>query len=631
MKCATAYLQNDIHMVNDPDIVDLSTVIYAKKRNTNTSNYEYNLIGQGTSLLTLTTATYPGGLILYFKNLYVTISYISGSGANSLYNASMPLKADNNSMADLGTHYFVDEGGKFDTDVSSVASQAKARWYIEPVTHFNVQPEVELNGKYYTTIAVPFAFNLSGMVEKAYKITANNSGILTYEEITGTVPAATPVLLQCGSPNIADCQLIPTGAPQFTAPDESIESGAPAAFDVKTPAGAGNNLLAGTFYCNTDGQIPYTNKSNGTSYLDGNHRELVSDSYFVIGKNADGKLGFFKAKSVVFPATVIAMPANKAWMLSEGAFPTVATPTITPASGEYTGEQTVSITCETQGAIIHYTTDGSEPTYNSPIYNDPITVGEGTTTIKAIAVKEGLYNNSSVAEATYTISLAIAAPVITPASGAYNGAQTVTITTETEDATILYKVGDGEYQEYTAPFIISENCTITAKATKDGHDSEETSATYTITLPTVETPTFTPAAGEYIGEQTVTIACATEEATIHYTTDGSEPTAESAVYNAPITVSESMTIKAIAVKQYYNNSTVAEAAYTILPPVTHKPGDVNHDGTVDVDDVSLIIAYILGNPIPGEFCETCANVKEDGIIDVDDVAMAIGIVLGTNN
>ena len=55
MECAGKYLSTDIHMIEDPDIVDLGSVVYALKKNTNTSNYEYNLIGQGTSLLTLTT------------------------------------------------------------------------------------------------------------------------------------------------------------------------------------------------------------------------------------------------------------------------------------------------------------------------------------------------------------------------------------------------------------------------------------------------------------------------------------------------------------------------------------------------------------------------------------------------
>ncbi len=81
---------------------------------------------------------------------------------------------------------------------------------------------------------------------------------------------------------------------------------------------------------------------------------------------------------------------------------TVATPTFSPAQGTYYEAQNVTISCATDGATIHYTTDGSDPDENSPEYNNsPISVGE-TTTIKAIAVKDGM-NNSGIASATYTI------------------------------------------------------------------------------------------------------------------------------------------------------------------------------------------------------------------------------------
>ena len=81
----------------------------------------------------------------------------------------------------------------------------------------------------------------------------------------------------------------------------------------------------------------------------------------------------------------------------------------------------------------------------------------------------------------------------------------------------------------------------------------------------VAAPTFTPAAGEYDSENIpeITINCATEGATIHYTTDGSEPTATSAVYSTPINITGTTTIKAIAMKDEMLPSEVAEATYTI--------------------------------------------------------------------
>lgn len=406
--CSIRFLQNDIHMVEDPDIIDLASVIYAKKKNTNDNNYEYNLIGQGTSLLTLTTGTYSVTLLFFpvkltFHNLYVTLDSVGGSGANTLYTASMPLKADGYGDAgDLGDRYFVDEGGKFDTDVSSVASQTKAKWYIEPVDHFNVQPEVEYNGKYFTTLKVPFAVNLSGSVEKAYAITAISDGVIAYREITGTISAGTPVLLQCSSPNVADCRIIPLGEPVFTAPQETAHTstaGVPAATDVIAPTA--DNLLIGTYYCNTDGILTYP-KANGTGSIDGNHYQSISGKY-ELGITAEGQLGFVQAKGITTTQDIQAMPANKAWMNSAGIFPTVASPSITPASGSYAEVQTVTITAE-EGTTILYSTDNGT-TWNE--YVDAIEVGEGTTTISAKAIKAGPYNDSEVATAVYVVEIPV--------------------------------------------------------------------------------------------------------------------------------------------------------------------------------------------------------------------------------
>ena len=81
---------------------------------------------------------------------------------------------------------------------------------------------------------------------------------------------------------------------------------------------------------------------------------------------------------------------------------------------------------------------------------------------------------------------------------------------------------------------------------------------------TCATPTFTPEAGTYYEAQEVTIACSTADATIYYTTDGTEPDENSAVYSEPIAVAESMTIKAIAMKEGYENSNVATAEYIVI-------------------------------------------------------------------
>lgn len=80
----------------------------------------------------------------------------------------------------------------------------------------------------------------------------------------------------------------------------------------------------------------------------------------------------------------------------------VATPTFTVPGGAYGSTQSVELNCATDGATIHYTTDGTTPTGSSPTYSSAISVSS-TTTIKAIATKAN-YTNSEIASATYTIS-----------------------------------------------------------------------------------------------------------------------------------------------------------------------------------------------------------------------------------
>lgn len=76
----------------------------------------------------------------------------------------------------------------------------------------------------------------------------------------------------------------------------------------------------------------------------------------------------------------------------------VATPTFSPAAGTYTEPQSVTLSCTTSGATIYYTTDGLTPNTSSSVYSSAIPVSANTT-IKAIAVKEGV--SSEVATASY--------------------------------------------------------------------------------------------------------------------------------------------------------------------------------------------------------------------------------------
>ena len=87
---------------------------------------------------------------------------------------------------------------------------------------------------------------------------------------------------------------------------------------------------------------------------------------------------------------------------------------------------------------------------------------------------------------------------------------------------------------------------------------------YTYAAAAVATPTFSPVGGVYTSTQNVTLGCETTGADIYYTLDGSTPTASSTPYTGAISVSETKTIKAIAIKGS-DASNVASATYTIYP------------------------------------------------------------------
>jgi Chitobiase/beta-hexosaminidase C-terminal domain len=256
---------------------------------------------------------------------------------------------------------------------------------------------------------------------------------------------------------------------------------------------------------------------------------------------------------------------------------TTAMPTFSVPGGTYSSAQTVTVSDATSGATIYYTTNGTAPTTSSAVYSGPITVSSSET-LEAIAVKSG-DTNSAVASATYTITpTTVATPTFSPAAGTYTSAQTVSISDATSGATIYYTTNGTtpttSSTQYTSPITVSATETLKAIAVATGDtNSTVASATYTITPPTVSTPTFTPPAGAYTSPQTLTISDGTAGATVYYTTDGTTPTVSSAVYAGPITVSATETLQAIAVKSGDTNSAVASAAYTITstPPTVSTP------------------------------------------------------------
>ena len=160
----------------------------------------------------------------------------------------------------------------------------------------------------------------------------------------------------------------------------------------------------------------------------------------------------------------------------------------------------------------------------------------------------------------------------------------ITVTAKTEENE-FYKAGNGSAEVIVSAHKWSREW----KSDKDGHWREctdcgiageksahisggaatETTAEkctvcgYVITpaLKVVEAPVITPDGGSFTGSQTVTITCATDGAAIHYTTDGTEPTASSTKYSGGFTITATTTIKAVAFVGEAESS-VTSAAFT---------------------------------------------------------------------
>ncbi len=165
-----------------------------------------------------------------------------------------------------------------------------------------------------------------------------------------------------------------------------------------------------------------------------------------------------------------------------------------------------------------------------------------------------------------------AAPVFSPGAGTYSTAQNVTISTTTGGATIRYTTDGSTPSEtngaiYSGPVNISTTTSLQAIAFASGFtDSNVTGGTYTINIPQVATPVFSPASGT--PPLSVTITTTTGGATIRYTTDGSTPSeTNGTIYpGTAITINSPTTVQAIAYEAGFIDSPLTSATYSVTPP-----------------------------------------------------------------
>jgi alpha-tubulin suppressor-like RCC1 family protein len=145
----------------------------------------------------------------------------------------------------------------------------------------------------------------------------------------------------------------------------------------------------------------------------------------------------------------------------------------------------------------------------------------------------------------------------------------------TAGATIRYTLDGSEpgfrSRVYVAPITVDWTTTVKAKAFKEDWDaSGTTTAAYTIDVTSVAPASFSPAPGSYSKTQNVALTTATQDALVHYTTNGVDPTQADpyVASGGTVLVDREMPLKARAYKTGLAASPVRRGDYQITGAVS---------------------------------------------------------------
>ena len=232
-------------------ISDPASVLYIKKVGS-----QIDIQGQGVGIHQLV-------------NRYVDLSYISSGSFKGTYEVSA-------TEASLGaTKYLDDEEANLDFEIGAVGtnrSRPYRNWYIHPISsstdnYFGITPleSLTINGKYFYPLYVSFPFKPVSLGMKVYKVSKCDVqlGYAVLSEVTGVVPACTPVLIECSSP-------VPNNN-RLDLVDSSVSP-------------LSENCLSGVFFCNYERRDLYA----WSACL----KEFNPSGMRVIGITSKGKLGY---------------------------------------------------------------------------------------------------------------------------------------------------------------------------------------------------------------------------------------------------------------------------------------------------------------------------------------------------
>ncbi len=141
-----------------------------------------------------------------------------------------------------------------------------------------------------------------------------------------------------------------------------------------------------------------------------------------------------------------------------------------------------------------------------------------------------------------------------------------------------------------------------------------------------ENPVFNYSSGQYPETLNLVLTSETSGADIYYTMDGTKPTTDSILYTSPITIDDSIEVKAISTSTELLNSSVMSEAYVIdsdvsNPIVSVDSGTYSYDLSVEIVTTTndAIIYYTLDGSVPTE----SSLVYSDALVITETTTLSI--------
>ena len=261
-----------------------ATVLYMKKGGTNL----FDLEAQGTGVHQLT-------------GYYVHV-VDKGNGVYEVYAKKGSVQKN---LSD-------NEIGNYEQGVIGTNGTGKyMRWVVDQIktnhatNYFGIKPTVSLSGKYYHPFYAAFPFRTVSPGMHVYYASKISGNVVKFKEISGDIPASTPVIIECASENPADNRL------------ELLTA---------SPASIQDNKLAGVYFCN--GKRPVESVDAYKKFDATTMRLLhVADNKLIMSSNADERLSQIK---VTDPAThkkvqALCVPANTCYLQATSSTPDLLT------------------------------------------------------------------------------------------------------------------------------------------------------------------------------------------------------------------------------------------------------------------------------------------------------------------